>query len=109
MLNVHSAGSNVEWISETTHDFGDLKGGKPVTHDFRFKNISDAPLTIDNVRSTCGCTGADWADEIVPAGEEGVIKIQYDARKEGYFYKKITVFFSGQRKAEKLFIEGFVE
>ena len=41
--------------------------------------------------------------------EEGVIKIEYDAKKLGFFYKKITVFFSNQRKAEKLSIEGFVE
>jgi hypothetical protein len=109
LLNVQVSDSAVEWISPTTHDFGDLKRGKPVTHDFRFKNTGSEPLTIDNVRSTCGCTATEWSEEVVPAGEEGVIKIEYDAKKEGYFYKKITVFFSGQRKPEKLYVEGYVE
>jgi len=110
LLNVQPVvGQVVEWVSATTHDFGDLKQNKPVTHEFRFKNNGETPLTIDNVRSTCGCTAADWAEEVVPPGEEGVIKIEFDAKKSGYFYKKITVFFSGQKKGTKLYIEGYVE
>ena len=101
--------SNVAWLSPTAHDFGELKQGKPVTHVFRFKNTGNTPLLIDNVRASCGCTGVDWLEEIVPPGGEGTVKIEFDAKKPGYFYKKITVFFSSQRKGEKLFIEGYVE
>lgn len=100
---------DVEWISPLTHDFGDLKINIPVTHVFRFKNISERALTIDNVRSSCGCTASDWSDELVEPGKEGKLEIEFDARKAGYFQKKITVYFSGQRKGEKLTIEGYVE
>lgn len=110
LLNAPAAtGTAVEWLSPLTHDFGDLKQGVPVTHDFRFKNTGDEPLTIDNVRSSCGCTAIDWQEEAVAPGGHGVITIEYDAKREGYFYKKITVFFSNQRKGEKLYIEGYVE
>lgn len=101
--------SPVEWLTPTVHDFGDLKLGVPATVDFKFKNISDEAITIDNVRSTCGCAASDWEDRVIEPGQESVIKIEYDARKEGYFHKKITVFFSTERKAEKLYIEGYVE
>lgn len=101
--------ADVEWISPQTHDFGDLKINIPATHEFRFKNVSNRALTIDNVRATCGCTASEWSDELVEPGGEGHIEIEYDARKEGYFQKKITVYFSGQRKGEKLIIEGYVE
>lgn len=101
--------SKVEWLSATTHDFGDIPQGVPVTIDFRFKNISDETLVIDNVRTTCSCTASDWPEEVVEPGKEGYIRIEYDAKKLGYFSKKITVYFSGQRKAEKLTIEGYVE
>lgn len=101
--------SKVEWLDAVEHNFGDLKANKPVKVDFRFKNISEAPLTIDNVRTTCGCTAPDWSDEVVAPGETGSINIEFDAKKEGYFRKKITVFFSGQRQGEKLYIEGYVE
>lgn len=101
--------SKVEWLTATTHDFGDIEQGLPVIFDFRFKNVSLETLVIDNVRTTCSCTASDWSDEVVEPGKEGYIKIEYDAKKLGYFSKKITVFFSGQRKAEKLTIEGYVE
>ena len=46
----------VEWLSPLEHDFGDLERGKPVEHFFKFKNISGEPITIDNIRTSCGCT-----------------------------------------------------
>ncbi|MEZ4960913.1 MAG: DUF1573 domain-containing protein [Saprospiraceae bacterium] len=101
--------SKVEWLSATTHDFGDIKRGVPAKVDFRFKNISQDTLLIDNVRASCSCTASDWSEEVVVPGREGVIGIEYDAKREGYFSKKINVFFSGQRKPEKLTIEGYVE
>ncbi|MBK9012937.1 MAG: DUF1573 domain-containing protein [Saprospiraceae bacterium] len=97
------------WVSPTTHDFGDLKLNVPSTHEFYFKNTGDAPLLIDNVRSICGCTATEWSETPILPGKEGFIKVVFDARKAGYFYKKITVFFNHQRKGEKLYLEGFVE
>ena len=99
----------IEWLTATEHDFGELKKGVPATFEFRFKNTHTEPITIDNVRSTCGCTASEWEESVILPGEESKIKIEYDARKEGYFYKKITVFFSAQRKSEKLYIAGYVE
>lgn len=101
--------SKVQWLSPTEHDFGDLKLGVPSSVAFRFKNVSEAPITIDNVRSTCGCTAPDWTEEPIQPGAESAINVEYNSAKPGYFQKKVTVFFSGQRKAEKLSIEGFVE
>lgn len=99
----------MEWLSATTHDFGEVKTGTIASHTFEFKNISDTPLTIDNVRLTCGCTTSDWSGAVVPPGEKGSIPIEFDAAKPGWFSKKITVFFTGQRQPEKLYIEGYVE
>ena len=102
-------GSTVEWLSPTEHDFGDLKANAPAVVEFRFKNTSDEPFTIDNVRSSCGCTASEWEESVILPGGESHIKISYDTKKPGFFYKKITVYFSSQRKAEKLYITGYVE
>lgn len=98
-----------EWLTETTFDYGDLKLNVPATHIFTYKNTGDAPLLIDNVRSICGCTATEWTETPVEPGKEGFIKVVYDARKAGYFYKKVTVFFNHQKKGEKLYLQGFVE
>ncbi len=99
----------IEWVSETEHDFGDLLQAEPATFHFQFKNISDQPIVIDNVRPQCGCTAPDWDETPIEPDSIGTIQITYDARKTGYFRKKVKVFFSGQRKGEKLYVEGFVE
>ena len=104
-----SQSSKVEWLTEDTHDFGDIPQKKPVKYDFRFRNISGEPLVIDNVRPSCGCTVPNWDAAVVPPDSTGAISIEYDARDLGYFYKKVKVYFHGQRRAEVLYIEGSVE
>jgi hypothetical protein len=99
----------MEWLTPTEHDFGDIKQGVPVKAKFRFKNTGTEPLTVDNVRSTCGCTASEWRDDFVAPGEESIIEVEYDAKRAGYFRRKVTVFFSGMRGGEKLWVEGFVE
>ncbi|MEM9823552.1 MAG: DUF1573 domain-containing protein [Bacteroidota bacterium] len=99
----------VEWITETEHDFGDLLHEDEQTFDFTFRNISDRAIVIDNVRPQCGCTAPNWDKTPIEPDSTGVISITYNAAKGGYFRKKIKVFFSGQRKAEKLYVEGYVE
>ena len=99
----------VEWQTPTTHDFGDLERGQPKTVTFTFLNTGTDSLYIDNVRTACGCTSPEWADIRVPPDSLGHIYIEYDAEDSGYFSKWIKVYFNGYRKAEKLFIEGWVE
>ncbi len=99
----------VKWLVPTVHDFGDIPAGKPVTVDFHFKNTGAEPMTIDNVRTNCTCTASDWNGTVIPPGAESTVQIEYDAKKPGYFRKKITVYFSTQKKSEKLYVEGYVE
>jgi len=99
----------IQWETTTEHDFGDLLQGESVTADFKFKNISDQPIVIESVRPDCGCTAPNWENIPTEPDSIGQLSITFDATKKGYFNKKIKVFFSGQRKGEKLYVEGFVE
>ena len=99
----------IVWQTPTEHDFGDLLKDKPASFDFKFKNISDEPIVIDNVRPECGCTAPDWDNVPILPDSTGTLSITYDAKKKGYFNKKVKVFFSGQRKGEKIYVEGYVE
>jgi hypothetical protein len=99
----------IEWMSPQTHEFGDLIQDVAVTHSFVFKNITDEPITIENVRTTCGCTVPDWTYEPILPGATSEIKVEYDAHKLQGFRKRILVFFYDQKKGEKLYIEGYVE
>jgi hypothetical protein len=101
--------SVIEWLTEKDHDFGQIRKGYPVKFTFKFKNISKEPITLQTVRTTCGCTAADYTEDAVLPGDIGEIRIEYDAFKSGDFRKKIRVFFNAQRKAEFLWIAGSVD
>lgn len=98
----------VAWQVERDFDFGILSQGQPEEVEFTFKNISTDTLLIDNVRSTCGCTAPYWDLTPILPDSTSKITIKYDSYKEGYFYKKIKVFFNAQQKAERLSIAGEV-
>jgi Protein of unknown function (DUF1573) len=100
--------SNVQWTTPTEHDFGEIERGKSQTYIFIFKNISDKPIVVDNVRTDCGCTASDWENTPILPNATGKISITFDAFKEGYFRKKITVWIHKQKKSETLYIEGEV-
>jgi hypothetical protein len=79
-----------EWAS-TNFDFGKIKQGVPVTHEFKFTNKGKAPLIITNVQASCGCTSPGWTREAVPPGGEGYVKATFNAANPGIFNKTVTV------------------
>lgn len=99
----------VSWLTEQDHDFGEVPSGKTVHFLFKYKNISTEPLLLQTVRTTCGCTAAEWTEEPVMPGETGHISIEFESSQRGEFHKKIRVFFDKQRKAEFLWIRGEVQ
>jgi Protein of unknown function (DUF1573) len=99
----------VVWLGETTYDFGEIRQSTAVSVVFEFKNTTAEPLLVQTVRTTCGCTAAEWTQEPIGPGQQGTIKIVYDADKSGAFKKKIRVFFDQQRKPEILWVQGTVE
>ncbi|MEN0003655.1 MAG: DUF1573 domain-containing protein [Bacteroidota bacterium] len=107
-LAFYSADSKVAWLTPLEHDFGVVQHNERVSVAFEFKNISAEPIIIDNVRTECGCTAPDWVETPILPDSIGVINLEFSAKKKGYFEKRTKVYFSGQRKAEKLVILGEV-
>ena len=99
----------VTWLTEQSHDFGDLPAGRPVTHIFRFQNVGADTILLQTVRTTCGCTAVRYPETPVAPGATGELTVDYDAAQSGRFRKKIRVFFDRQRKPEILWIKGEVE
>jgi hypothetical protein len=67
-------------FQETSHDFGKVKQGDVVSHEFVFKNEGGAPLVVDKVETTCGCTAALVSEKRIAPGKEGKIKTTFDTR-----------------------------
>ncbi|MEJ0029788.1 MAG: DUF1573 domain-containing protein [Bacteroidota bacterium] len=89
-------------------DFGKIKQGTPVTHEFKFTNTGKVPMIITNVQASCGCTTPDWSKEPIPAGGKGFIKATYNAASVGAFNKAVTVTANIPNGSVQLFIKGEV-
>jgi hypothetical protein len=80
---------------ELSFDFGKVKRGTPVTHEFSFTNISNSPVIIESALASCGCTTPHKPEGAVAAGKSDVIAAQYNAANPGPFNKSITIKVAG--------------
>ncbi len=95
-------------LDKIVHDFGDiLVTDGPVSAVFTATNISDKPLVIYNVVSSCGCTDVEWTRQPLKPGEKGTIKATYKNDEGGYpFDKNLTVYFSEPKQPVVLRLRG---
>lgn len=98
----------IEWLGPAEAEVGAIPHKKPHFIRFPFRNAGEEPLIIDNIRTGCGCTAPEWDEAAIAPGDTSSILIEYDAERLGYFRQWIRVYFHGQRKAERLWIEGEV-
>lgn len=82
--------SAITW-KEDTHNFGDIEKGKPVSHDFAFKNTTKQTILITNVKASCGCTATNYTKTPIKPGESATVTATYNAANPGSFSKNITV------------------
>jgi hypothetical protein len=78
-------------FKETKHNFGKIKQGVPVTHDFNFTNISSGPVIIENAQASCGCTTPKWPLTPISTGRSEKITAGFNAATPGPFTKEIYV------------------
>jgi hypothetical protein len=95
-------------LTEESYSFGKIPQGKPVHHEFSFINNGTTPVKLTNVQASCGCTTPEWDKEkTYQPGENGVIKVGYNAASEGMFQKSITIVYS-ETKMKVISISGEV-
>lgn len=62
-----------------TIDMGSVVKGERAVADIPVQNLGGAPLTIVAVSTSCGCTKATLTPMTIPAGDEAVLRIEYDS------------------------------
>jgi hypothetical protein len=94
----------------TTHDFGAVEEENgPISFVFNFTNTGNAPLVIQNVQPSCGCTTPDWTREPILPGKTGFIKAEYNPQnRPGAFNKSLTITANTNPAVSRLFIQGTV-
>ncbi|MBR1518716.1 MAG: DUF1573 domain-containing protein [Prevotella sp.] len=89
-------------------DCGQVTFRRPVSIDYEVKNTSGGPLTITNVRTSCGCTTVSYPQTVIPAGGSATVTVSYDAKQLGHFDKQIALYTSSAGEALMLTLKGIV-
>ena len=85
------------------YDLGTLTAGEVAEGRFKFTNIGDADLIIDNVKPSCTCTTLEFPKEAIKPGESGEIYAEIDTEdKEGDQVKYFAVLFNGNPPVERV-------
>lgn len=99
--------SAITW-KEDTFNFGEIEKGKPVSHEFTFKNTSKQTVLITNVKASCGCTATNYTKTPIKPGETGTVTATYNAANPGNFTKTVTVTTNDSDVPKILTIKGKV-
>lgn len=70
-------------IAELKHDFGTIEPDQVLEHKFPIKNVGDAALTIDGLRSSCGCVTLEMSSLEIPPGGAADLVAQINAEHYG--------------------------
>ncbi len=63
-------------------DKGDIPWhGKPIVYEFPVRNMGEAPLVIEDIKTNCKCLGAESPNEPILPGCEGTIILKYSVNE----------------------------
>lgn len=91
-----------------TINYGKVAKGSDGNRVFKFKNIGDAPLIINDIKTACDCAVPKKPTRPIMPGEEAEITVSYDTNEVGRFSKTITIFSNAGDEPKMIRIRGFV-
>lgn len=91
-----------------TIDYGQIAKGSDGVRVFEFTNTGNAPLVIEDVKSTCGCTVPKKPEGAIAPGASSSIQVKYDTNRVGPIRKTITVYSNADEPIKALKIKGEV-
>jgi hypothetical protein len=107
-INAQSKVDSMIKMNVETHDFGKIKQGIPVTYEFEIKNISNAPIVVENAWGSCGCTIPEKPAEPIMPGKTAKMKVNYNAAAVAPINKDVFIQVAGAPQPKTVHITGEV-
>jgi hypothetical protein len=70
-------------VEESSLDLGNVVNGDIVSRDLTVRNGGEADLEIESIITSCTCTQATVNPMTIPAGESGILHIEFDSGFHG--------------------------
>ncbi len=99
-----------KWI-ETTFDYGKIRQGSKVTHNFEVINVGKRDLYVRITKSDCECLRTIASTDTIAPGVTGYVSIEFDSNhKEGKDSRKMNVYINDPSKPEVVLeLKGEIE
>ena len=82
-------------FSNDNYNMGNIPYGKPTEFVVTIENISGAPVTLNNVQVSCGCTTPKFqANAVIAPGQKTTVTLGFNGSAMGNFLKTATIFLS---------------
>ena len=96
-------------FDKKNHDFGTIQDGTPQETVFSYTNTGDAPLVINEIKSTCGCTvPQDWSRAPLLPGESSQFTVKFNGKGINKTSKTVTIKANTQSGTESVRISAFI-
>lgn len=98
-------------IDDLSHNFGTVSEGTIVKHSFKVKNEGNADLIIQRLVPSCGCTASNADSDLIKAGTEGAVNVEFDTTGfSGDKLKSVKLYSNdSERPSVLLTLKGIVE
>jgi hypothetical protein len=82
-------------FTNDNYNLGNIPYGKPTEFVVTIENISSAPVTLNNVQVSCGCTTPKFqANAVIAPGQKTTVTLGFNGAAMGNFTKNATIFLS---------------
>ena len=82
-------------FTNDNYNMGNIPYGKPTEFVVTIENISAAPVTLNNVQVSCGCTTPKFqANAVIAPGQKTTVTLGFNGSSMGNFSKTATIFLS---------------
>ena len=93
-----------------TYNFGTINEGDSVSFEFTFTNTGKAPLILEDVTASCGCTTPYWPKQPIKPGQSSKINATFRSEgKSGEQNKMITIKSNATEPTKRIFFKGTVK
>ncbi|PRY96956.1 uncharacterized protein DUF1573 [Marinilabilia salmonicolor] len=90
-------------VDNRVFDFGELKQGEKVSHNFVITNSGKSNLVLRKVRASCGCTAIQPDKMVIAPGESTNVVAEFNSRgMSGRQNKSVTIYSNDPKKSTML-------
>ena len=96
-------------VTPELHDFGKVEQNLTLDTEFEIRNIGTVEVNIGRISTSCGCTAALTADQLVKPGESTTLKVTLETRRyKGRITRSVSIASDAVNKISTAKVTAFV-